>query len=217
MVGVILSQGPRFISVPNVTGLPADSVEPGLKEIGLGVSREETWSAEPKGTVIAQEPPAGALVAEGTTVILTVSTGARLPLNANLGDQVMLVAAEMERIEVSPGGRLALTLHWRALAQMSTSYKVFVHLARADGSILLQQDAEPREGTYPTTLWQVGEQVSDGYAFFIPGDAQPGSYWVKVGMYAPGTNRRLSVVSPGTAQVENDSVVVREFQVVGSR
>ena len=216
LVGVILSQGPRFISVPNVVGLPADSVEPGLREIGLIVSRTETWSAEPKGVVIAQIPTASTLVVEGTTVTLTVSTGARLPLNANLGDQVMLVAAEVERIEVPPEGTLALTLHWRALAQMGIPYKVFVHLTRADGSILLQQDTEPRNGAYPTTQWQVDEQVRDSYTFLIPTDTPAGSYWIKAGMYTPDTGQRLPVVDPGTAQVENDSVVVREFRVTSS-
>ncbi len=217
LVGVILSQGPRFVSVPNVVGLPADSVEPGLIEIGLVVSRKEAWSAEPKGIVIAQEPPGSTLVAEGSTVTLTVSTGARLPLNANLKDQVMLVAAEMERIEVPPGGTLSLTLHWRALAQMGTPYTVFVHLTRADGSIVLQQDIEPRNGAYPTTLWQVGEQVRDSYTFVIPRDTPPGSYWIKAGMYTPDAGQRLPVVDPGTAQVENDSVVVREFRVISEQ
>ena len=217
VVGVILSQGPRFVSVPNVVGLPADSVEPGLKEIGLAVSRVETWNARPKGIVITQEPPASTLVTEGSTVTLTVSTGARLPLNANLGNQVMLVAVEMERIEVPPGDTLVLTLHWRALAQMGTPYIVFVHLARTDGSIVAQQDAEPRNGTYPTTLWQMDEQVRDSYTFLIPNDTPPGSYWIKAGMYAPDTGQRLPVVEPGTAQVENNSVVVREFWVIDSQ
>jgi hypothetical protein len=215
-VGVILSRGPRFVSVPNVVGLPADSVEPGLREIGLDVSREETWSAQPTGVVIAQEPPAGTMVAEGTVVVLTVSSGAHIPLDANLGDQVMLVAADMERIEVSPGRRLTLRLHWRALAKMEVSYKVFVHLTRADGSVVLQQDNEPRGGTYPTTLWQVGEQVRDPYTFPVPRNARPASYWIKVGMVEPDSGQRLPVVSPGTARVENDSVVVREVRVVES-
>ena len=217
VVGVILSQGPRFVSVPNVVGLPASSVEPGLKEIGLTVSRKETWSAEPRGVVIAQEPPANTLIAEGSTVTLTVSTGARLPLSANLGSKVMLVAAEMERIEVLPGDTLMLTLHWRALAQMSTPYTVFVHLTRADGSIVAQQDSEPRNGTYPTTAWQVDEQVRDSYALLVPDDVLPGSYWIKVGMYTSGTSQRLPVADPGTAQVENDSVVVREFRVIDNQ
>lgn len=217
VVGIILSQGPRFVSVPNVVGLPADSVEPGLKEIGLTVSRRETWSAEPKGIVIVQDPSANTLVAEGSTVTLTVSTGARLPLNVNLGNQVMLVAAEMERIGVLPGDTLVLTLHWRALSQMGTPYTVFVHLARADGSVIAQQDNEPRNGTYPTTSWQVGEQVRDPYTFLIPNDTPPGSYWIKTGMYTPATRQRLPVVDSGTAQVENDSVVVREFRVIGSQ
>ena len=215
VVGVILSQGPRFVNVPNVVGLPADSVEPGLREIGLGVVRVEAWSVEPQGVVIAQEPPASTLVTEGSTVTMTVSTGARLSLNVNLGGQVMLVAAEMERIEVRAGETLPLTLHWRALAQMGTPYTVFVHLVRADGGIVVQQDTEPRNGTYPTTMWQVDEQVRDSYAFLIPADTPPGSYWVKVGMYLPDAGPRLSILDPGTAQVENDSVVVREFRVVG--
>ncbi|OQY21551.1 MAG: hypothetical protein B6I34_07110 [Anaerolineaceae bacterium 4572_32.1] len=213
VVGVILSQGPRFVNVPNLVGLPAASVEPGLIEIGLTVVRVEMWSAEPKGIIIAQEPPAHTLLTEGGTLTMTVSTGARLPLNVNLGDQVLLVAAELERIEVTPGSTLALTLHWSALAQMGTPYVVFVHLARADGSILAQYDTQPRNGAHPTTQWQVGEQVRDSYTFLIPNDTPAGSYWIKVGMYAPHAGPRLPVVDPGTAQIENNSIVVREFRV----
>lgn len=213
VVGVILSQGPRFVSVPNVLGLPADSVEPGLREIGLAAVRVEAQSAKPKGIVIAQQPLANALVAEGSTMTLTVSTGTRLPLNVNLGNQVMLVAAELEQIDVPPGGTLTLTLHWRAMAQMDTSYTVFVHLARADGSILVQQDSKPRNGAYPTTLWQAGEQVRDSYTLPVPPDTPPGNYWIKAGLYVPDTGQRLPVVDPGTAQVETDSIVVQEFRV----
>ncbi len=216
VVGVILSQGPRFLSMPNVVGLPADSVEPGLKEIGLTVTRVEAWSTEPRGTVIAQTPAANALVAEGSSVTLTVSTGARLSINANLGNQVMLVAAELDRIDVPPGGTLTLTLHWRALVQMDTSYVVFVHLIRADGSILVQQDGEPRSGTYPTTRWQAGEQVRDSYTLVVPADTPPGSYRIRTGLYTPGNSQRLPVVDSGTAQVDDNSLIVQEFRVTTS-
>ncbi|MBM4466758.1 MAG: PASTA domain-containing protein [Chloroflexi bacterium] len=213
-IGVIISQGPRFVSVPAVEGLPITAAEPGLKEMGLNVSRKDIWSREAEGLILSQQPAAGSIVSEGSVVTLVVSSGPRLMLNANLGSKVLLVACDLENDSFKPGELLRLTLHWRALQPMQENYTVFVHVTRADGVILAQRDVQPRDGTHPTGSWVTGELVRDSYELSIPGDAPPDIYWLKVGMYSQATMQRLPVVDPGQATVVQDSVLVKELRVL---
>jgi len=216
-IGVVISQGPNFVSVPAVEGLPIAAVEPGLRETGLNISRNDVWSKETEGLILSQEPPAGSIVSEGSVVTLVVSSGPRLTLNANLDNKVLLMACDLENDSLKPGETLQITLYWRALQPMQENYTVFVHVARPDGAILIQRDVQPRDGTHPTGSWVTGELVGDPHELSIPGDAPPGTYWLKVGMYSPATMERLPVVDPGQAAVEQDSVLVKELRVVSAQ
>jgi serine/threonine-protein kinase len=213
-VGIVISQGPNFITVPAVEGLPITAAEPGLREMGLDISQKGVWSKQAEGTILSQDPPAGSIVSEGSVVTLIVSSGPRLTLNANLDNKVLLMACDLENDSLQPGEMLRLVLYWRALQQMQDNYTVFVHVARADGSTLMQRDVQPRDGTHPTSSWVTGELVRDPYELPIPSDALPDVYWLKVGMYSPATMQRLPVVDPGQATVLQDSVLVKELRVV---
>jgi hypothetical protein len=168
----------------------------------------------PVGTILAQDPPANSVVSRGISVVLTLSSGSRLPLEANLADQVLLVSCDLTRVEFKPGETVQLTLHWQALREMSEDYTVFVHLAQAEGQVVSQQDSQPLGGVRPTTSWTPGEMVDDPYELAIPVGASPGTYWLKVGMYSQRTMKRLPVVEPGRAQAEHDAVLVKQIQVV---
>jgi len=213
-IGVVISQGPNFVSVPAVEGLPITAAEPGLREMGLEISRKDVWTKEAEGIILSQDPPAGSIVSEGSVVTLIVSSGPRVMLNANLDNTVLLIACDLENDSLRPGETLRLTLYWRALQQISEDYTVFVHVARADGSTLVQRDAQPRAGTHPTSSWVTGELVEDRYELSIPSDALPDIYWLKVGMYSSATMQRLPVIDPGQATVLQDGVLVRELRVV---
>ena len=62
-------------NVPNVVGLPFDSAATKLAAVGLTASRgaSEARDATPAGTVLDQDPRAGAKEPQGTTVSLTVA------------------------------------------------------------------------------------------------------------------------------------------------
>lgn len=213
-IGVVISQGPNFVSVPAVEGLPITAAEPGLREMGLDISQKGVWSKEAEGVILSQDPPAGSIVSEGSVVTLIVSSGPRLMLDANLDHKVLLVACDLEDDSLEPGETLQLVLYWRALQPIQDNYTVFVHVTQADGATLVQRDVQPREGTHPTGSWVTGELVRDPYELLIPGDASPDLYWLKVGMYSQATMQRLPVVDPGQATVLQDSVLVKELRVV---
>jgi beta-lactam-binding protein with PASTA domain len=63
------------VSVPNLVGLTAAAARRKLAAAGLGVAVQRAASDEPEGSVIDQEPTAGAEVRKQTTVRITVSSG----------------------------------------------------------------------------------------------------------------------------------------------
>ena len=91
------------------------------------------------------------------------------------------------------GQELHCTLYWRALAEMATSYKVFVHLEGEDGKVRGQADSVPLAGKAPTNGWMTGEVLKDHYSLVVPAALPPGQYRLVVGLYEPETGRRMAL------------------------
>jgi hypothetical protein len=134
-------------------------------------------------------------------------------LGVNLGDQVTLLGYDVSSEAIQPGQSLDLTLYWQARRRMSKDYTVFTHLVAADGRIVAQQDNQPAEGRYPTSIWDAGEIVVDQYHLTVAPDAAGGAYHLEVGMYLLSTLERLKVASgdkEGQDRIELGSVFVRQ-------
>ena len=74
-VTLLVSSGRPNVAVPNVTGLRTAAALVRLKAAGLKSTIVKTPSTQPPGTVLKQQPSAGARVSKGQTVTLTVSSG----------------------------------------------------------------------------------------------------------------------------------------------
>jgi hypothetical protein len=134
------------------------------------------------------------------------------PLESNLGDKVEFLGYGLSAGPLTAGETLSLTLYWRALDRMETSYKVFTHLLGEDNHIWGQEDDIPGQGALPTTGWVKGEVVLDEYEIVINEGAPGGKYRLKIGMYDPLTGERLPVVGEG-GKVEGDGVFLGEIQI----
>ena len=86
--------------------------------------------------------------------------------------------------------QLPISLLWRAEAEMSTSYRVFIHLVNADGQILAQADGEPASWSRPTTGWVPGEYILDEHGLTLPPTLPPNAS-LRIGLYNPATGQRL--------------------------
>ncbi|MBN1954755.1 MAG: glycosyltransferase family 39 protein [Anaerolineae bacterium] len=113
-----------------------------------------------------------------------------------LGGQVELLGYDQSPANPAPGDALTLTLYWRALTEIETSYTVFVHLLAPQGGTAAQHDGIPAGGTYPTPLWLPGEVVADTHVLDLPPGLPPGTYPLEVGLYVVETGVRLPV--PGS-------------------
>lgn len=128
-------------------------------------------------------------------------------LNARVGGGITLLAYALRT-----GSLPRLTLYWQSKAPVVKDYTIFVHLLDSNGNIRAQIDRAPRDGSYPTTAWDVGEIISDEYE--LPSDLAPGNYTIEFGMYefpaltrlpitdANGKNLGDHLILPDTVRVE---------------
>ena len=90
-VVLTVSSGPQRVAVPDVQGQSQGAVAAALEEAGLQIAVDEQESSEEPGTVLAQDPAAGASVARGSTVTITV---AEEPPRVEVPDVTSLTPAE---------------------------------------------------------------------------------------------------------------------------
>lgn len=137
------------------------------------------------------------------------------PVRYTLGDEVLLVGYDMPD---TIGGTLPLTLYWQGVTDMEEDYTVFVHVFDEEGSLLGQDDSQPRRGSYPTSLWAEGWIVEDRHFVNITGAVSPGRQQLRivVGMYLLETMERLSVFDADGTRVRHDEIVLlQDLRVVG--
>jgi hypothetical protein len=100
-----------------------------------------------------------------------------------------------------PGDVVYLQLWWRADDTVTNDWTVFTHLlgpARADGTtVWAGRDAQPGDGSLPTTAWVPGDLILDEYQLLLPADTPPGEYLIEIGLYDPAAEgRRVEMVNP---------------------
>jgi eukaryotic-like serine/threonine-protein kinase len=74
-VRLSVSGGPESTPVPNAVGLPESQARDRLVDAGFQVETRDVFAEDEPGTVVAQEPAAGAETAKGATVTINVSKG----------------------------------------------------------------------------------------------------------------------------------------------
>ncbi len=110
---------------------------------------------------------------------------------ASLAGYELAPVDSLAALQSGAHAELAVTLVWQALAEMSESYVVFVHLVGEDGSIVAQSDAEPAQWRRPTSGWAPSEYVVDRHVISLPAQLPPGELALRVGLFDPARNVRL--------------------------
>jgi hypothetical protein len=117
------------------------------------------------------------------------------PVGARFGDEIELLSYDAQ----TQAGRLEVTLQWQALAAPGADYTVFVHLLDAGDQVIAQHDSGPRDGSYPTSVWDVDEVVTDPHLLSLPADLAKDQVRLQVGLYVLETGQRLQVEGNGDA------------------
>jgi 4-amino-4-deoxy-L-arabinose transferase-like glycosyltransferase len=128
---------------------------------------------------------------------------------AHLGEDIALQSYNVSPT-VQAGEILTVTLEWEALTQIKSDRIAFVHLWSPGASKpLTQSDAPPRNGWYPTSVWQAGDRVPDTHRLRLPPDLAPGHYPLWAGMYRPEDGTRLPAFGP-KGRYPNDLIPLGE-------
>ena len=222
------AQVPRTVSITFAVSMPAqsqqvpvdlvgrtldNSLRQTLREVGWNVVVSESITFEPENVILTTDPPPGSKLAVSGTLTVTVSTGGRVPINANLSP-IALEWARFSRDAYLPGQTIQFSVNWRALAAVNKGYKVGWYLLSEIGDIMAQgQDREPRHNgnPSPTNTWRANTVVFDTYSLVIPAGLVPGVYQVGILLY--DDQGRLPVLDPGKAGVRSGIVLLRAIQV----
>jgi hypothetical protein len=127
-------------------------------------------------------------------------------VQAVFGDVARLLGYDLARDR--DADRLTITLWWQAVTTPSRDYKRFLHLYDPQTErIPAQDDAMPRNWTYPTSWWVEGEVISDTIELDLR-DLPVGEYDLAVGWYDPGDGIRLSVTGAALGAVQSNRLVL---------
>lgn len=127
------------------------------------------------------------------------------PVHVTFGDVITLVRFEGAR-QVRRGTELKLILLWKSEKPTRHDYTLFVHVLDDSGNIIAQTDTQPVGGTYPTSIWDAGELVTDEVRVVIPPHAPQGRWRVAIGWYDTWTGKRLPTA-------EGDMLILYEVEL----
>jgi hypothetical protein len=122
------------------------------------------------------------------------------PLAYTLGEQIELIG-----YNISVSDPLAVTLYWRARAEMNENYTVFLHLLDESGTLRAQSDGPPLDNDYPTKFWSPGEVLADTHIVPLPNDL-PTDAHLLIGLYRLADGARLPVYTALGERVVNDAI-----------
>jgi len=143
-------------------------------------------------------------------------------LDVNFGGVMQLLGYEQPISNIQypisstskPGDSLTVTLYWQSSAKMNQDYAVFVHLLDENELILAQRNTFPGLGSFPTTIWQVGDAIADTYTLTLPETTYaPSSTQLEVGLYDFATGERLLVYRTD-GEPAGDNVRFEQIEVV---
>jgi 4-amino-4-deoxy-L-arabinose transferase-like glycosyltransferase len=157
-------------------------------------------------------PTSGLFLAPQGTPALTPTVTAR---NADFGGNVLLQGYGLSDETLRPGATLTLTLLWKIEQPTGAPLKRFTHLLgapKADGNIVYaQNDSQPCDGSYATTVWEPGDQLVTTETLALPGDLPAGAYTLQTGWYDPDSGARLPV-SNDTGSHKDDAVQLQDLK-----
>lgn len=176
-------------------------LEPGDYALSLGLVAPES------GQAVGQQ------LALGNLTVLPIARSFDAPPMANsvgaaFGDKLTLLGYDL----FEGSGEIQVTLYWRAEGRMNQSFKFFAHLLDAEGQLVAQHDAVPRQWAYPTTQWEAGEVVADALTLPLEIADAPRPYQIKLGVYDEQTGERLPALDPSGLRAPEDALRLAVIQ-----
>lgn len=134
----------------------------------------------------------------------------------NFEDTIQVVGYKTDKNVTKINGTIKLTVYFKALKPVRKSLEIFLHADREGGGSRLHGDHWPLNptkrsesnktciGCFRTDHWLPGDIVEDTFELEVPEDSTTGSYMFYLGLYQPGPDTRLKVVSWDTKNCKHD-------------
>lgn len=121
-----------------------------------------------------------------------IPTEARVMFRDSVGRSIELVSYAVYPSSTLRAGDFGmLMLRWRAPASVNARFTISLRVVDAQDRVVYQRDMEPANGLLPTIGWMPNEIVQDDAGFFIPLDAAPGQYRLRLVVYNPASGEEL--------------------------
>lgn len=127
------------------------------------------------------------------------------PLDVDFGDEVRLLAADLPRTPVHPGGSFPMTLTFQARGRLHGDWKVFAHFE--EGGHRFMGDHEPAR---PFAWWKAGQYIRDTHQVHVPSNIPPGTYRLWMGLFR-GSDRRPAHAP--SARIVDNRVLVGSVEI----
>lgn len=173
---LLTPNGPSAVEGHYRLDIPPDTLR-GSYDLWVSVGEAETWAKISQIEVHRFSPPADIGVS----------------VQINFDGKLLLHGFQLSNLTPAPGQTLDITFHWQTLQPVGRSYTNFVHLLDATGATVVQLDAIPGGGAWPTDTWREQEWLADTVSLTLPADLPPGKYDLITGWYAWDTGERLPI------------------------
>ena len=132
------------------------------------------------------------------------------PVNAFFGN-LELVAIETESVTVEEGGRVPITLYWRAVEPIEGDYSLYLHALGRGAQEIGKIDTFPGGGSLPTTRMEPDAIIPDHYSLELdPSFEAPTRLRVLIGVWVPETGQ---IVHPTSAAGEDLGSIIADAGV----
>jgi hypothetical protein len=152
------------------------------------------WAAK-NGNLLAYTAQCGSTICDYAQTPTSIFANSRNQSDAEIGWGY--AAPSVAEVKQGSGSSFTITFDWLVYRSLGTqvNYTAFVHFVNdlqasdANGGIVFQGDHQPSP---PTSMWQVGQTVSDGpITVAVPSSVPDGTYSIRMGLYDPATGEPL--------------------------
>ncbi|HEX6385793.1 MAG TPA: hypothetical protein VF177_14080 [Anaerolineae bacterium] len=131
---------------------------------------------------------------------------AKVNASADFGGQIALLGYSSSAMQARSGDTIDVTLYWKAQRPLEINYQVFLHVLRADGT-LVTQSHKLNPGEFPTRRWPLDKYVWDRHQLALPADMPPGEYTIATGMWVQTEGWRLPLWDSAGQQIGDNYIL----------